>query len=119
MKLAASLRFFAEWRYQKRIGMEYGVGLSQSAFSAILEEMIDRFEKSLCLLWIKWMSIEEMKSAAFKFYDKFKIPSVMWCIDGTHIKIVGSKHNNLSLFVTKKLDKDLLMRCIQELFTIL
>lgn len=101
VKLAASLRFFAEGGYQKGVGREYDVGLSQSAFSATLEEMLDVFEVNLCRLWIKWMSNEEMRSAALKFYEKYKIPSVMGCIDGTHIKIVGPKHNKHSFYNRK------------------
>lgn len=101
VKLSACLRFFAEGGYQKGVGNDYEVALSQSSFSAVLSEVLEIFESSLCPQWICWLTPEQKRTAALYFYEKYDIPGVAGCIDGTHVKIIAPASNK-HLFLNRK-----------------
>lgn len=91
IKLSACLRFFAEGSYQKGIGRDYQVAMAQSTFSEVLSEFLNAVEHSICQQWITYPTRDESKICAQSFYNKFGIPGVLGCIDGTHIVIISPK----------------------------
>lgn len=95
VKLGACLRFFAEGPYQKGVGNDCRVGLAQSSFSTVLTEVLNIFEEKLCPEWISWPEEQEKKEIIQKFYEKFQIPGVVGCIDGTHVKIIPPTNRHL------------------------
>ena len=91
VKLSACLRFFAEGTYQKGVGRDYEVALAQSSFSEVLSEFLLAMEISLCSQWITYPTDAETKKTVKFFYEKFGIPGVLGCIDGTHVNIIAPK----------------------------
>nr|XP_055837203.1 putative nuclease HARBI1 [Episyrphus balteatus] len=102
VKLSACLRFFAEGGYQKGVGNDHNVGLAQSTFSDVLTDVLNIFEDKLCSTWINMdMTPQEKRNTSIKFYEKYRIPSVIGCVDGTHIRIIAPKQNK-HLFYNRK-----------------
>ncbi|XP_067633817.1 putative nuclease HARBI1 [Eurosta solidaginis] len=93
VKLSAALRFFGEGAYQKGVGRQMNVGLSQSSFSHVLSKVLNVFEECLCNQWIKWPTKDEMREIALDFHRQFNIPGIIGCIDGTHVRIIGPRNN--------------------------
>lgn len=94
VKLSACLRFFAEGGYQTGVGKDHEVGLAQSSFSEVLTNVLGFFETTICPIFIKTkMSDEEKRRTKLNFYEKHKIPGVVGCIDGTHVKIIAPPTN--------------------------
>ncbi|XP_055544846.1 putative nuclease HARBI1 [Wyeomyia smithii] len=91
-KLAACLRFFAEGSYQHGTGKDYDVAIAQPTFSKILSEMLDILERRICSKWINFeMTANEKYQANRYFFEKSRIPGIIMCVDGTHIKIIPPK----------------------------
>ncbi|XP_055837670.1 putative nuclease HARBI1 [Episyrphus balteatus] len=103
LKLAASLRFLAEGGYQHGVGQDFNLGMAQSTISVVLSEVLNILEVQLCPRWISLAMTEEEKSEArLHFYRKGRIPGVIMCIDGTHIKISKPTGENSHLFLNRK-----------------
>lgn len=105
LKLAATLRFFSEGITQKEIGQELLIGMSQSGISVILNEMITILGTKVVHKWIsqpdrqKESKLKSMQESMKYFFEKFQLPGVIGCVDGTHIKItppVQNKHRYLN-----------------------
>ncbi|XP_054741540.1 putative nuclease HARBI1 [Anastrepha obliqua] len=95
VKLSACLRFFAEGGYQTGVGKDHDVGLAQSSFCKALADVLFIFEQYLCPRWIQFpVTAEEKSKIATAFYTKHKIPSVVGCVDGTHVKIIAPSENS-------------------------
>lgn len=102
VKLSATLRFMAEGGYQTGVGKDSDVSVAQSTFSKILTEVINIFEEHLCQRWITFCKTEdEKRKIALNFYIKHGIPSVIGCVDGTHVRIVAPS-NNKHLYYNRK-----------------
>ncbi|XP_065355967.1 putative nuclease HARBI1 [Calliphora vicina] len=102
VKLSATLRFFAEGGYQTGIGKDCDVSLAQCSLSKVLTEVIDIFEEHLCTNWITFPKTdEEKRKIALAMYIKNGIPSVMGCVDGTHVRIIAPS-NNKHLYYNRK-----------------
>lgn len=94
VKLSACLRFFAEGGYQTGVGKDHDVGLAQSSFSKVLTEVLDVFGTYLCPRWVQFPTTQEEKAKiALSFYGKHKIPGVVGCVDGTHVRIIAPSEN--------------------------
>ncbi|XP_036320596.1 putative nuclease HARBI1 [Rhagoletis pomonella] len=95
VKLSACLRFFAEGGYQTGVGKHHDVGLAQSSFSKALADVLRIFETYLCPRWEQFpVTAEEKSKIATAFYVKHKIPAVVGCVDGTHVKIIAPSENS-------------------------
>ncbi|XP_054729293.1 putative nuclease HARBI1 [Anastrepha obliqua] len=102
LKLAASLRFFAEGSYQRSVGKDTDIAMGRSTVSKILSEMINALENVLCPKWIKLkMSEEDSRKSKLHFVEKFGIPGVIGCIDGTHVALIKPFENE-HLFFNRK-----------------
>lgn len=89
LKIAATLRFCAQGSYQKSVGQDFLVGMSQSTVSSVLGEVINLIEEKLCSKWISFrLSNDEKQMAATDFYNRTGFPGVIGCVDGTHVNIV-------------------------------
>lgn len=102
-KLAATLRFLAEGGYQNGVGQDCFVGMAQPTVSLILSEVFKILEDILCPKWVTLkMSEAEKTEARLYFYSKCKIPGIVMCVDGTHIKIAKPAADNAHLFYNRK-----------------
>lgn len=102
IKISACLRFFAEGGYQTGVGKDHEVGLAQSSFSEVLSVVLCFFESEMCPVWIKTPTTEEEKrKISMNFYGKHKIPGVLGCVDGTHVKIIAPPDNKHLYFNRK------------------
>ena len=103
IKLAATLRFFAEGGYQEGTGSDFLLGLAQPTLSKILKEMINLLETTICPEWIKLEMTENAKDEAkLWFFEKTGFPGVIGCVDGTHIKIIAPKKELQHLYYNRK-----------------
>ncbi|XP_017467601.1 PREDICTED: uncharacterized protein LOC108359991 [Rhagoletis zephyria] len=89
LQLAASLRFLAEGSCQRSVGNDSSISVARSAVSTILDDVLKVMERFICPQWVKLeMDCIEKRISRDYFYLKYKIPSIIGCIDGTHIKII-------------------------------
>lgn len=103
LKLAATLRFFAEGSYQKGVGNDFVLGLAQPTVSKIIKEMINIMEEFMCSQWIKFETTDVDKNQAkVQFYQKAGIPGVIGCVDGTHIQIMAPKKEEQHRYYNRK-----------------
>lgn len=93
VKLSGALRFFAEGGYQTGIGKDCDVSLAQCSMSKVLTEVVNIFEEYLCPSWITFCGTEEKRKIALALYVKHGIPSVMGCVDATHVRIIAPSTN--------------------------
>lgn len=101
-KLCVFLRFVAEGSYQHGVGQDYGISLAQSSVSECISQVLDILEKKLCPVWIQLnMSEAEKEAAKKKFYEQSRLPGVILCVDGTHIKILPPSEDK-HLFINRK-----------------
>ncbi|XP_067648034.1 putative nuclease HARBI1 [Eurosta solidaginis] len=117
VKLSAVLRFFAEGGYQTGIGKDVDVSLAQPTFSKVLDEVVETFESELCERWISVpMSSDERRRISRAFYVKHGIPSVIGCIDGTHVRIIAPAENK-HLYYNRKgyYSLNVMLMCDDEL----
>ncbi|XP_017482545.1 PREDICTED: uncharacterized protein LOC108371486 [Rhagoletis zephyria] len=89
LQLAPSLRFLAEGSYQRSVGNDSSISVARSTVSTILDDVLKVMERFICPQWVKLeMDGTEKRRSRDYFYLKYKIPSIIGCIDGTHIKII-------------------------------
>ncbi|XP_017485820.1 PREDICTED: putative nuclease HARBI1 [Rhagoletis zephyria] len=102
IKLAACLRFLAEGSFQRSVGKDTDIALGRNTVSKILSEIINALETVLCPKWIKLdRSAEDLRKCKLHFVEKFGIPGVIGCIDGTHVALVKPLENE-HLFYNRK-----------------
>ncbi|XP_036328564.1 putative nuclease HARBI1 [Rhagoletis pomonella] len=103
LKLATVLRFCAQGSYQLSIGNENMLGLAQPTVSVVISEVLDVLENFICQRWIKFIYTGvELQQAKAHFYSKSRIPGIIGCVDGTHIKIVAPKKEFQHLYYNRK-----------------
>ncbi|XP_055902903.1 putative nuclease HARBI1 [Eupeodes corollae] len=103
LKLAACLRFLANGGYQDGVGQDFNFGMAQSTISVVLSDVLAILEEQLCPKWITLaMTDEEKRDARVYFYRKCKIPGVIMCMDGIHIKIVKPNGESSHQFLNQK-----------------
>ncbi|XP_055590232.1 putative nuclease HARBI1 [Uranotaenia lowii] len=87
LKLAATLNLLASGSYQTNVGASFLLGMAQPTVSTIFSELISLLEETLCEKWIG-LNTQSFNETKKHYFDKFKIPGVIGCIDGTHIPIL-------------------------------
>lgn len=103
IKLATVLRFLATGGYQKGIGNEFMASMSQSKVCEVIDECLYVMEQHLCDKWVKFnLTSDEEMDVKRKFFQKFNIPGVIGCVDGTHIKIMAPKEEVKHLYYNRK-----------------
>ncbi|XP_053959721.1 putative nuclease HARBI1 [Anastrepha ludens] len=103
LKLEACLRFFAEGGYQNGTGQDFNIGMAQSTVSIVLSEVLNILEATLCPRWISlaMTETEELEAKRY-FFGKTRIPGIVMCADGTHIKILKPAGDNSHLYYNRK-----------------
>lgn len=103
LKVASTLRFFAEGGYQTGTGNDFCLGLAQSTLSTIMKETLNVLQSVLCSKWIiTRMSGEEKMEAKRYFYINNGFPGIIGCIDGTHVKIRAPSPDLRHLYYNRK-----------------
>ncbi|XP_036345203.1 putative nuclease HARBI1 isoform X2 [Rhagoletis pomonella] len=102
LQLAATLRFLAEGGFQKAVGKDSYIAMGRSTVAKVTKRLLKILERYFCPHWIKLnMTENELAKSKQHFQQKFVIPDVIGCIDGTHIQIT-KPHKDHSLFYNRK-----------------
>lgn len=103
IKASNNVTFFSTGFNQTSVGNDFNLGLSQSIVSIILEETLDVLQRVICPLFIKFEMTEEEKSECkLEFFEKIGFPSVIGCVDGTHIKILTPSKQEQNMHFNRK-----------------
>lgn len=86
-RILIALRFFASGNYQRGIGQEYLLAVSQPMVSRCVNE-VTKLINEVFQQKIKFPNDSEKAQNKMKFYDKCGIPGIIGAIDCTHIKIL-------------------------------
>ncbi|CAG4992876.1 unnamed protein product [Colias eurytheme] len=88
MKILIALAFYASGSYQTLIGQSALHNVAQITVSRSINEVTKALNK-IYHKYIKWPTqCDERNIIKAKFYQKFKFPGVLGCIDGTHVAIL-------------------------------
>ncbi|XP_055852085.1 putative nuclease HARBI1 isoform X2 [Episyrphus balteatus] len=74
--------------------------MAQSTICEVTTSTLHKMERKLCPLKIKFMP-SASESIKTHFYEKFRIPGVIGCVDGTHIMILRPTENEHIFFNRK------------------
>lgn len=97
VKLFAALRFFASGSYQTDIGYNKHIGISQASTSRAIHEVVNAVHDSgLFEETIQFPnSIQSLQQNRCRFYQLYKFPGCIGCIDCTHVSIFPPPKNDL------------------------
>ena len=98
LKLAVTLDILAKGGEQSEFQNDGLINMSQRKVTAIFNDVINIMEKKLCAKYIQFKVTD--KTQAY-FFSKYKIPGVVGCISGTHIKIVRPQEDD-SMYSNRK-----------------
>lgn len=90
MQVMVALRFFATGTFQSVVGDT--VGISQPTISRIIHR-VSRALVGQMPAWVYLPSQEEAEKQKINFFGKAGFPSVIGCIDGTHVRIQAPSQN--------------------------
>ncbi|XP_048483147.1 putative nuclease HARBI1 isoform X2 [Plutella xylostella] len=90
MKILIALTFYATGSYQTLVGQSAIHNVSQKTVSRALRQVTAALNDARIIQkYLKWpMQSTERTAIKARFYEIFKIPGVLGCIDGTHIAIL-------------------------------
>ncbi|XP_055707853.1 putative nuclease HARBI1 [Phlebotomus papatasi] len=93
-RVFCAIRFFAVGSYQRPIGQETRICLSQASVSRCVSEVSDIIDEFLAPQFISFPATEtEKDEIKQEFYERFGIPGIIGLIDGTHILIKRPPNN--------------------------
>ncbi|XP_049307379.1 putative nuclease HARBI1 [Bactrocera dorsalis] len=76
--------------------------MGRSTVAKVIKCVLNILEKYICPRWISLiMTTEEQNQSKIHFHQKFGIPGIIGCIDGTHIRIT-KPHKDPNLFYNRK-----------------
>ncbi|XP_067612918.1 putative nuclease HARBI1 [Eurosta solidaginis] len=94
LQLAVTLSLLASGGYQHNVGSGYLIGMCQSTVSKLTSHVVAEMERKLCAEFICFEP-DDSQSCKEWFGEKYKIPGVIGCADGTHIglqKPIANEH---------------------------
>nr|CAI5863280.1 unnamed protein product [Callosobruchus analis] len=98
----AALRFYATGAYQRTIGQDLNLGLSQTSVHRCIHKVTDIIDEHLAKLFIKFPNTSRKRQEIkVEFMNKYGFPGVVGAVDGTHIAILKpevEEHN----FINRK-----------------
>ncbi|XP_071439217.1 putative nuclease HARBI1 [Hetaerina americana] len=88
-QILAALRFFAVGSYQRNVGRDFLISLSQPAMSRAIKDVATGINEVLGHKWIKFPTTAAKRSAVMKkFQEVYGMRRILGCVDATHIGIV-------------------------------
>ncbi|XP_022822954.1 putative nuclease HARBI1 isoform X2 [Spodoptera litura] len=102
-KVLVALSFYATGSYQKLVGGTYGTLMSQQSVSRAIRDVTAALNHpAVATKWIRFpQNRQERDAIKRRFYERFNIPSVIGCIDGTHVAIIRPSENEERFFNRK------------------
>ncbi|XP_041979620.1 putative nuclease HARBI1 [Aricia agestis] len=103
LKLLCTLAFLATGSYQRIIGRNIGTFMSQPSISRSIDEIVRLLSQpSIVRKYIRFpQNSAERTRLKEKFYEKFGIPGVIGCIDGTFVAIIRPRQNEDRFYCRK------------------
>ncbi|XP_058840877.1 putative nuclease HARBI1 [Topomyia yanbarensis] len=98
LQLATTLQLLGGGSYQWQVGVDFVAPMSQSTVHYVTTSVIKEMESAFCKKWIRFKISNVTKQF---FYAKYRIPSVIGCIDGTHIMMLRPQQNEHMFFNRK------------------
>uniref|UniRef100_A0A6P7GR91 Putative nuclease HARBI1 n=1 Tax=Diabrotica virgifera virgifera TaxID=50390 RepID=A0A6P7GR91_DIAVI len=91
-RILVGLRFYAIGSYQRAVGQEYLVAVSQPMVSRCIEEVATVIVQHFGNEWIKFPTdAQEVVRKKREFFESCGIPGTIGAIDCTHIRIISPK----------------------------
>ncbi|XP_065356427.1 putative nuclease HARBI1 [Calliphora vicina] len=100
LQLAATLNLLASGSFQHNAGNDFLIGLAQSTMCKVVKKVTKEIEKKLCAKMINFLPNQSEECMEY-FMDKFKIPGVVGCVDGTHFGFQAPTENEYMFFNRK------------------
>ncbi|XP_035430166.2 putative nuclease HARBI1 [Spodoptera frugiperda] len=102
-KILCTLAFFASGSYQKILGENVRTYISQASASRAIRTVVDAINQpDIIKKYIRFpVNASEREILKQKFYEKFKIPGTIGCIDGTLISMVRPKEHEERFYCRK------------------
>lgn len=91
LRILAVLRFFATGNYQRGVGQEHMLSISQQALSRCITEVSEHIQNHFHEEWIRFPQGEELNNNKVKFFEQCGMPGVIGAIDCTHIAIIAPR----------------------------
>ncbi|XP_065356335.1 putative nuclease HARBI1 [Calliphora vicina] len=102
IQLASVLRFLAVGSYQGVIANDANLSMGRYTFCKILWKVMPLLEETLCSKWISIvLDHQEQSASKTHFYQKFGIPGVVGCVDGTLIRLTKPPSDHALYFSRK------------------
>ncbi|XP_036347144.1 uncharacterized protein LOC118756491 isoform X1 [Rhagoletis pomonella] len=75
----------------------------QSTAANVIRECLNIFEDHFCQKWVNFRrNIDEENAVKEYFFEKYGIPGVIGCVDGTHVRIKSPGSDNHLLYLNRK-----------------
>ncbi|XP_050316916.1 putative nuclease HARBI1 [Bactrocera neohumeralis] len=100
IQLGATLSLLASGGYQHLVGNDFLIGICQSTICKIIKNVVSEMETKLCPQFIKFVP-DNLSECTKSFVEKYKIPGVIGCIDGTHFGLQKPTVNEHMFFNRK------------------
>nr|XP_013189671.1 unnamed protein product [Amyelois transitella] len=117
-KILVALSFYATGSYQRLVGCSLDTLMSQQSVSRALRDVTAALNHPTILhKYIKFpQTVPERNVIKRRFYEKFRIPGIIGCIDGTHVAIVRPAENEERYFNRKHFhSRNVLIICDADL----
>ncbi|KAG8238236.1 hypothetical protein J437_LFUL018114 [Ladona fulva] len=103
IQVLCALHFLGHGSYQKSVGSDSNLGLSQTSVANAIEEVTRAINSDAVLRkWINFpLTPGERQRLIQKNYQSFRIPGVVGYVDGTHVAIKAPKDEE-NLFLNRK-----------------
>ena len=98
LKIFIGLRFLATGAFQSLVGDELGIQLSQPTISRSLTQFLQSVS-TFAPTCIQWPA--DTKATEKHFFEHFRIPNVVGCIDGTHVQIIAPSGEEEPAYVNR------------------
>ncbi|RVE44229.1 hypothetical protein evm_011128 [Chilo suppressalis] len=104
IKLLCALSFFANGSYQRILGKNIYTHLSQPSMSRNINEIASIVcHPDIVKKYIKFpQNASQRQALKERFFEKFQIPGVVGCIDGTFVTMIRPKENEERYYCRKE-----------------
>ncbi|KAK4874307.1 hypothetical protein RN001_013667 [Aquatica leii] len=90
LKVLCALHFYAHGSYQKSVGQDFFLGLSQTTVSRCIESVSEIISGQLSRRYLKFPRGEDSQlTLKRRFMEKYHFPGVIGCIDCTHVAVIA------------------------------